>query len=526
MKKFLLIYRTIIHLKLIQIIYQIKYKIFKPKLKRLQAIPVISKLVMLDVEKDKRETLKKVNNELSFRFLNLYKKTKIPVDWNYNGYGKLWTYNLNYFDFLNDDEIDKKIGYSLIIDFIDHTDSIKDGFEAYPTSLRIINWIKFINKNKIFEGKINRALYEQVEFLKKNLEYHLLGNHLLENGFGLLFGAYYFQSSNLYNKAKRLINKQLNEQILRDGFHFEKSAMYHKIVLFRILECLNLIENNNHFQDKIFSMHLRKTASKMLNCLQTISFSNQNIPHVNDSTDSIAPENSVIFNYAKLLGLPSAMKIKLGESGYRKYELRNAELFLDVGNIGPDYQPGHAHSDTFSFELYLNEKPVIIDSGTSTYENNNIRKYERSTKAHNTVRVGNYEQSEVWHAFRVARRAKVNLLSENKNHILAQHNGYKRIGATHVRSVFIKENEIIINDKVLQLNKKHSLQAYLHFHPDIKFQVTKDKIKGQNFVITFEGLRGIITENYYKSYEFNKRIKGICCIISFESILSTKIHLS
>ena len=29
-----------------------------------------------------------------------------------------------------------------------------------------------------------------------------------------------------------------------------------------------------------------------------------------------------------------------------KLETNNYELFIDVGNVGPDYQPGHAHSDT------------------------------------------------------------------------------------------------------------------------------------------------------------------------------------
>ena len=40
---------------------------------------------------------------------------------------------------------------------------------------------------------INQTLYNHYQLLLNNLEYHLLGNHLLENAFSLLFGAYYFQ---------------------------------------------------------------------------------------------------------------------------------------------------------------------------------------------------------------------------------------------------------------------------------------------------------------------------------------------
>ena len=85
--------------------------------------------------------------------------------------------------------------------------------------------------------------------LLDNLEYHLLGNHLLENGFSLLFGAYYFQDENLYKKAKEILEKELNEQILDDGAHFELSPMYHQLMLFRVLDCINLVKHNQWIVD-------------------------------------------------------------------------------------------------------------------------------------------------------------------------------------------------------------------------------------------------------------------------------------
>ena len=61
-----------------------------------------------------------------------------------------------------------------------------------------------------------------------------MGNHLLENGFSLLFGSYYFRDEKLYSKAKEIIKTELREQILDDGAHFELSPMYHSIILHRI----------------------------------------------------------------------------------------------------------------------------------------------------------------------------------------------------------------------------------------------------------------------------------------------------
>jgi uncharacterized heparinase superfamily protein len=62
-----------------------------------------------------------------------------------------------------------------------------------------------------------------------------------------------------------------------------------------------------------------------------------------------------------------------------------AVALLDVAPIGPDYQPGHAHADTLSFELSLFGQRLLVNSGTSEYEISPVRQYERSTKAHNTV---------------------------------------------------------------------------------------------------------------------------------------------
>lgn len=35
--------------------------------------------------------------------------------------------------------------------------------------------------------------------------------------------------------------------------------------------------------------------------------------------------------------------------------------------IGPDYIPGHAHADTFNYELRIDGVPFIVDTGISTY---------------------------------------------------------------------------------------------------------------------------------------------------------------
>lgn len=461
---------------------------------------------------------------LTFNFLNISHSFKKEINWNYNNHGKLWIYNLNYFDFLNQDNILKEDALYLIKDFIQKKDTVIEGNEPYPISLRCINWVKFLSKFKIQNSKIDNILYNDFVFLSKNLEYHLLGNHLLENAFSLLFGAYYFQDDLFYQKAKRLLKQELDEQILNDGAHFELSPMYHKILFFRMLDCINLIKLNKSWIDDDFVIFLVKKASLMNSWLKQITYQNGDVPMVNDSTYSIAPSSKNLFNFSKKLGIHFALQ-PLSDSGYRKINFQKYELFIDVGNIGPDYQPGHAHSDTFNFELQLNKKPFLVDSGISTYEKNEIRQNERSTLSHNTVMVNNIEQTDVWGGFRVGRRAKILNIIENESQIIAYHNGYKNLGIFHQRTFKWNDDKIEIKDS---FNKSCKAKAFFHFHSSIN----KPRIENETLVlddlklkISFSNHSNIQIQTYKLSHGFNLRKSAFKVVINFNQTLLTEIHL-
>ena len=225
----------------------------------------------------------------------------------------------------------------------------------------------------------------------------------------------------------------------------------------------------------------------MLSWLHNITYRSGQITMVNDSTFNIAPSSIQLFSYAKNLGI-IYQKIPLSDSGYRKIISNNYELFIDVGNIGPDYQPAHAHSDTFNFELINKGKPIIVDRGISTYEKNSKREEERSTNSHNTVEINSQNQSQVWGGFRVARRAKIINLNENDKCISATHDGYKRKGFMHNRVFEWSDYYIKIKD-FLNKSSLNKAQAHFHFHSSINKPIIKnDKVifSDRNISMSFD----------------------------------------
>jgi ribosomal protein S8 len=483
------------------------------------SIPSESIELKLDKSIDSYHSVK----DKKFNFLNLSYEFKDKIDWNTLIYGKLWAYNLNYFEYLNQKDMDKDRGLILIYDYIDHINLSTEGLEPFPISLRGMNWIKFLTTHNIKEKKIDDSLYSQYKILVDNLEYHLLGNHLLENGFSLLFAAYYFNDNDFYEKAREILSVELDEQILEDGAHFELTPMYHQIMFFRVLDCLNLVVNNNIFNKELKSL-LTQKASKMYTWLHNISYKDGNIPHFNDSTDNIAPISNELFNYAKRLKI-IAEEIELSDSGYRSYSGSNYELKVDVGEIGPSYIPGHAHSDTFNFELRVDGKPCIVDSGISTYESNSRRLTERKTFSHNTVEINNIDQSQVWSSFRVANRANIIDIYEKDGYIKAIHNGYKNLDIKHQRIFKIATNNISIEDlliaKSIRLNQCFS---YIHFHPEVgKLELKDDKLILENMILSIEGSKKLQLDDFMFACGFNKLKNAQVLKITFEDKLFVNI---
>ena len=389
------LWNTIRHLKFIQVVYQVKFRLVKPSYKLYDS----SRFQVLG-SSFKTSPIPKYKScdGNTFTFLNL---TSEFAGWNFTENGMLWAYNQNYFDWINQEGISKEVVCKWIDKFIDELSTNKVGLDSYPIALRSINWIKFFCQYPDSATKIRLdSLYSQLRFLEKKLEYHLLGNHLLEDAYSLYIGAVFFSNWWLLKKAETLLMSQLEEQVLPDGAHYEQSPMYHCILLDRLLDCINIRKTDA----------LTGYAQKMLGHLESIVWKDQAIPLLNDSAFGIAPTPTQIFDFAKRLGLrwkPVPMK----ECGYRKMASGIMEAKIDVGNITATYQPGHTHADTFNYELRLDGIPFVVDTGISTYNKTERRQLERSTIAHNCVSPNGGNSSEVWGGFRVGRRCNSNVES-------------------------------------------------------------------------------------------------------------------
>jgi len=482
--------------------------------------------------------------ENRFRFLNEERLVVTAADWQGASWPRLWVYNLHYFDDLNAIGSEERAGLhrALIERWIrENPPGTGTGWEPYPTSLRICNWIKWFLRGATATPQELNSLAVQLRWLAENLEYHLLGNHLLANAKALVMGGLFFEGAEAdrwFQLGASVLEEQLKEQVLSDGGHIERSPMYHSAILEDLLDLYNVA--GLYLDDRSLApalIRLRSQWAKLIAAmgqwLWTMTHPDGQIAFFNDAALGIVPEPAALEGYAKRLGLARFGRPGLGithlvESGYIRLAQQDAVAILDVAPLGPDYLPGHAHADTLSFELSIFGRRVLVNSGTSTYEESEERLRQRGTAAHNTVVVNEQDSSELWGAFRVARRARPWQLHHREVKpgewfVSCAHDGYRRLswGIWHNRHWTLDHDGLDIRDMVS--GSFRSAVARFHLHPDV--ELTEAPLKPSELwrfrvgehTLTWSGLNATATlvEDCYHP-QFGQSVPSHCLEVRWE----------
>jgi uncharacterized heparinase superfamily protein len=478
-------------------------------------------------------------NALTFHFLN-EEGNLSELGWDGPQRQKLWRYNQHYFDDLNAVGANERSDWHhlLIKRWVkENPPGNGTGWEPYPTSLRIVNWVKWQLAGYSLSHECLQSMAIQTRWLFRRIEWHILGNHLFTNAKTLVFAGIFFdgpEAQKWLNIGLDIISEQLPEQVLPDGGNFERSPMYHAIFLEDLLDLINLTCSYPGVVEKKLVDQWYTTAIRMLGWLEAMCHPDGEIAFFNDAAIGIAPSPAEIKAYATRLGIFSnhlflssqgPTYIRYADSGYIRLSVINAVAFLDVAPIGPDYLPGHAHADTLSFELSLFGERVFVNGGTSQYGSGPVRLEERGTDSHNTVAVDGNNSSEVWSGFRVARRAYPRGLeieqSDQSVSVTCAHDGYIRLPgrALHKRSWLLCQGKLVVQDRVE--GEFETAIARFRLHPDTQV-VALDRCTysirlpgaGQKIHLVVLNGAASIEQSFY-SPEFGIRQNSQCLAVRF-----------
>jgi uncharacterized heparinase superfamily protein len=325
-----------------------------------------------------------------------------------------------------------------------HPPHLGDAWHPYPLSTRVGNWIAALTlQPELASRELSESLWRQLLRLERNVEDDILGNHVIRNARALVLGGAAFGAAEMQRRGIDLLRRELPEQILRDGGHYERSPAYHLVVLRDLLE-VQAVVPHSWLADAIERMRvfaaalIRPDGAPALFNDGTVDAPRLDLP---DAGDGLA-----VFE----------------ESGF--VVVRDGPLWLAFrcGVAAPAYLPAHAHADALSLQLWWRGRPVLVDPGSYSYDAGADRDWFRSTRAHATVCVDGRDQFRLWGAFRSGPLAKVSLRYAREHAVEASVVLPGRI--RHVRRIEWSGNEVQVHDR-LEGKGRHRVESRLVWAP-------------------------------------------------------------
>jgi hypothetical protein len=306
--------------------------------------------------------------------------------------------------------------------------SAGDAWHPYPLSTRVANWLAAgALLPELVDEDVADSLWRQLVRLRRTVEHGVLGNHVIRNAKALVLGGVAFGDGALTAQGLRLLRREVAEQVLPDGGHYERSPLYHGLVLRDLLEVRAVAEDAAWLDAPIAAM--RGFAAALARP--------DGLPF---------PFNDAPLELAAALELPPAPDGLAGfpETGYAVIRAGAIVVAFDCGPPAPDFLPAHAHADALSFQAWVGDEPVVVDPGTFTYEAGPDRDAYRGTAAHATLMVDGRDQFELWGAFRTGPLPRVRLRSLEPPSAEVELHG----GVRHVRTLELADGVLHVRDTV------------------------------------------------------------------------------
>ena len=258
--------------------------------------------------------------------------------------------------------------------------------------IRIANWVvvllyfvKSRELNDVFFATLLKSASEHGQHIMANLENISLitSNHYMGNIAGLYMHSVLCpvlkESKEWKAFAKKELEKEIFRQTFEDGWDFESSTAYHRLVTEMFLYPFLLAE----YLNEPFSDNYAERLKRMIEVLGTCAKPDGTVPQIGDNDDG----RFLIFRADRdfadrrtdylLETANSNSRIAPEVNGSRsvsyahagRYLFRSPRIYLMVAS-GPKGQAGrggHAHNDVLSFELNVDGKDIIVDPGTYCY---------------------------------------------------------------------------------------------------------------------------------------------------------------
>lgn len=347
----------------------------------------------------------------------------------------------------------------------------------YAVSVRIV----VLSRYGAWQGSLSesqrRFLYKNLRFLEANVERDVGGNHVVENGAALVIGGTILPEAGerFVQRGLAVLKETAESQFLADGYHFERSPMYHLAVTERLLTSLSVLEAAG----KDVPGWLHETATDACRFMEYLRPPDSKIPLLNDSVFNQTHSLQTLLAYARLNGIDiettgiSETADSLATSDLEWITAGETTLLFDGGDSGPPHLMGHTHNDPCTVLLWRGPNRMVTDTGVFDYQPGERRTAARSVGSHNTVQVDDAEPVDYGGRFRMSGSISTSTTTAATDDVVAVSAAYRageRSSYRHRRSIYAGDCWILVWDDVSADTTPYI--SRLHAHPEVTVRTT------------------------------------------------------
>ncbi len=497
---------------------------------------------------------------------------------------RLWQFHLHYQEYLRDlmawsvgdETADKERDaiwvtiWRIVDSWLERGISDRDNaWHPYCVSRRLPVWFDLAAVGQVpsaLEQRFLGSCLDQAEHLARHLELDIGGNHLLENLTTLLLACCLLdtpRAKRWSERAKPLFERELGRQVLASGEFFERAPTYHCQVLGNIMRLAYVSAERL----PEVSALCRRAANPMWRFLRGILHPDGEIPLFADSGFNEAPSVAELASWASLLGLDATESSAVGsseaEGGRSQLTAHNSQVvgdywtwrrdadfvIVDAGPLGARELPSHSHCDLGSLEVSIGGERLIVDSGNFDYEAGSMRRYCRSSLAHNVVTIDGHDHADVWSRFRMGHRGSIvrfesgvgigqdttqqdAVAADDASWCELAHNAYRRLGvAASVRRVDVRDSSKRRRLRCVdsfEAAGSHTATGFLHFAPGVTVDRQSDfsftvEAPRRTCIVEFRGAEQVDVAAGWHCPEFGRRMRTQ--VLVYSAPLSVALRL-
>jgi len=415
-------------------------------------------------------------------------------------------------------------------------------FRLYSIIISINYFYKYLEKN--FLDKIYLHLSFYGYRIKSNIDYAVISvknDHAISEAVGLILCGFIFKNSiddsvTWFNEGKRILIKELSRQVYFDGSYLCHSFNYQREVIDELSFLLLILQNNSPCEKELIKSISMKNL-EMIKFLNSFIQSNGYLPNYgsNDGaylfpvseSDYSDYRDSLNFAYGVISGnrifekntdlldffsietsqISSLTKeIRFNEGGY--YILKNDNIFSFIRCH--KYKDRPSQNDMFHLDIWYKSKNIFCDTGTFSYNTQKEFKDNfQGVKGHNTIIINNTNQMEQVLNFGWSNWTTAKHLNFTNSYFSGKNYAYKKkFGITQEREIKIKDNKLIVIDKIKNINSDTNIKQAWNTNYDFT-EIDENTLKIDNCIISSNikyKIEKSYISNYYNSYVEGSRI--------------------